>query len=118
MAVAGLYQYKSGMDKGREAEIHVEAIRELGGSFDAALAPLVVEVEGKQLKLSGSAENQYRQWRKLVQEIYTSETGFTPAGDSTEDTTVIESVERVSDQPRGSAIHPRYDGSDQGPETH
>jgi len=40
----------------------------------------VVEVEGRTLKLTGTAEEQYREWRRLLAKIYAEETGgVTPA---------------------------------------
>jgi hypothetical protein len=38
----------------------------------------VVEVEGRMLKLTGTAEEQYREWRKLLAEWYRSESGGPP----------------------------------------
>jgi len=35
----------------------------------------VVEVEGRTLKLTGTAEEQYREWRRLLATIYAEETG-------------------------------------------
>lgn len=56
--------------------MHVEAIRELAESFNAEIEPSVVEVEGRTLRLQGSAETQYEEWRQLLREIYAEETGF------------------------------------------
>lgn len=74
--LGGMAAIQSGISKSQEAKIHVEALRELGGSFDAEVAPLVVEVEGQTLRLSGSLETQYANWRDLLREIYRTETGF------------------------------------------
>lgn len=59
------------------AEIHREEIKELSESFVAEAAPMVVEVEGETMRLTGTAEAQYESWRKLLKQIYESETGFT-----------------------------------------
>lgn len=72
----GALLYKNGMDISDEAEIHNEAIRELGGSLQAEVSPLVVEIEGQTVELTGSIEEQYQKWRKLLREIYINETGF------------------------------------------
>jgi len=76
LLVAGAFLYKSGLDISKEAEIHNEAIRELGGSLRAEVVPMVVEIEGRTVELTGSIEQQYEKWRKLLQEIYINETGF------------------------------------------
>ena len=61
------------------AELHREEIKELSESFVAEAAPMVVQVEGETMRLTGTAEAQYESWRKLLKEIYKSDTGF---GDS------------------------------------
>ncbi len=77
MVLGGAAAIKSGMDKRSEAAIHRESIEELGVSFSSEARPLVVEVDGKTVQLTGSAEAQYEQWRVLMGQIYASETGLT-----------------------------------------
>jgi len=67
--VNSFYQYRS-------ANIHREEIKELSESFVAEAAPMVVQVQGETLRLTGTAEAQYESWRKLLREIYETETGF------------------------------------------
>ena len=57
-----------------EAEINKAALEELGTSFGVELEPIVVEVEGKTVELTGSAETKYRQWREVLGKIYQVET--------------------------------------------
>ncbi len=76
--IGGAAIFKSGWDKRAESKIHVEAMEELGESFQAEVEPLVIDVEGKTLTLTGSAETQYEQWRQLLRRIYATETGFDP----------------------------------------
>ncbi len=77
MVLGGAAAIKSGMDKRSEAAIHRESIEELGVSFSSEARPLVVQVEGETVRLTGSAEAQYEQWRELMRQIYASETGLT-----------------------------------------
>jgi hypothetical protein len=77
MVLGGAAAIKSGMDKRSEAVIHRESIEELGLSFSSEARPLVVEVDGETIQLTGSAEAQYEQWRSLMKQIYASETGLT-----------------------------------------
>ena len=77
MVLGGAAAIKSGMDKRSEAAIHRASIEELGVSFSSEARPLVVEVDGKTVQLTGSAEAQYEQWRVLMGQIYASETGLT-----------------------------------------
>jgi hypothetical protein len=83
MIIGGALAVKSGFDKGEEAQIHEDALRELGTSFEAEVSPFVVEVEGETVELTGSAEAQYQTWRELLKKIHFSETGLiVPAGTS------------------------------------
>ena len=81
MVLGGAAAIKSGADKRSEASIHRDTIEELGMSFSSETRPLVVEVDGKTVELTGSAEAQYEQWRTLIGQIYTSETGLPQAVD-------------------------------------
>ena len=76
MLVGGAMSVKSGIDLGGQAEIHEDAIRELGVSFESEVKPLVVEVDGETVELTGSAEVQYADWRRLLKSIYFTETGL------------------------------------------
>jgi len=73
LLLGGAYVAKTGFDKDSEKQIHVDAIEELGLSFESEIAPIVVEVDGNTHQLTGSAEAQYARWRGLLQRIYASE---------------------------------------------
>jgi len=60
-----------------EAQINKAAIEELGESFADDIEPTVIKVEGEVVKLTGSAEEKYRQWRDIMKELYKVETGGT-----------------------------------------
>jgi hypothetical protein len=75
-ALGGMAAIQAGVATSKEAKIHVEAIKELGASFEAEVTPLVIEVEGQTLRLSGSVETQYEKWRELLREIYATETAL------------------------------------------
>jgi hypothetical protein len=77
-AVGGVAAVVSGFRKREEAKIHVESLKEISGSFQAETAPLVVDVEGRTLRLTGTAEEQYTEWRRLLHELYREETGLVP----------------------------------------
>jgi phosphoglycolate phosphatase-like HAD superfamily hydrolase len=73
--IGGIAGIVSGLKKGADAKIHTAAIQELATSFNADVASHVVEVEGRTLKLTGTAEEQYREWRELLRQMYLEETG-------------------------------------------
>jgi len=69
----------SGIKKYADARSHADALKELTQSFQSDIAPQVVEVEGHTLRLTGTAEDQYREWRKLLKQLYLEETGAAAA---------------------------------------
>lgn len=74
--IGGIYSFKSGLDKGSEKKIHAEALKELSASLGTEVQAQNVDLDGKTVKLSGSAEEQYNQWREQLRELYTVETGL------------------------------------------
>ena len=68
----------SGYRKNEETKIHVESLKEISNSFQSEAAPLVVDVEGRTLRLTGTAEEQYAEWRRLLHDLYREETGLVP----------------------------------------
>ncbi len=80
----GVAAVVSGYRKREEAKIHAESLKEISGSFQSEAAPLVVDVEGRTLRLTGTAEEQYAEWRRLLHELYREETGLVPAAPATQ----------------------------------
>lgn len=78
-AAGGVMAVMSGIKKREEAKMHTDALKELSNSFESEAAPLVVEVEGRTLRLTGTADEQYAEWRRLLQELYREEVGLPPA---------------------------------------
>lgn len=76
--VGGALAVKSGFDRDKDKAIHVDSLDELNTSFEADSEPLVVKVDGNTVRLTGSAEAQYEQWRATLKRIYAHERG---AGD-------------------------------------
>jgi hypothetical protein len=88
--LGGAAVVKSGIDKYGESKIHTEALQELGDSFEAEVSPQVVQVEDRTITLTGSAEAQYAEWRRLLREIYATETGFAPTDQPLPDTSRVQ----------------------------
>ena len=85
LILAGTQVIIRGFNVSKEAEIHEAAIQELGESFSSEMEPVVMEFEGRQYELTGSAEEQFTQWRVLLRKIYYAETGFAPDTDQNTD---------------------------------
>ena len=77
--MGGIAAILSGMKKYADARSHADALKELTTSFQSEVAPQVVEVEGHTLRLTGTVEDQYREWRKLLKQLYLEETGVAAA---------------------------------------
>ena len=73
--VGGGFLLKSGLEKRNEAQIHVEALEELGMSLEAEITPQVIELEDRTVMLNGNVEDQYAQWREVLADIYRAEIG-------------------------------------------
>jgi len=60
----------------QEKRLHTAALEELSLSFEDEVRPLVVEIEGTEHRLTGTAQAQYQEWRDLLRRLFVSETGF------------------------------------------
>jgi hypothetical protein len=67
-SIGGVAAIMSGLKKYADAKTHAEAFSELARSFQSDVSTQVVDVEGRSLRLTGSAEEQYREWRRLLRE--------------------------------------------------
>ena len=79
MVIGGYELFRSGQQLANDAKVHEAALKELGESFKGDVAPMVTEVEGREVKLSGSVDAQYAEWRKTLRDLFTRETGLPPA---------------------------------------
>ena len=78
MMYTGMDLIKTAAVRRDEKRLHTEALEELSTSFDDEVKPMVVNIEGTQHRLTGTADAQYEEWRDLLLELYTAETGFVP----------------------------------------
>ena len=90
MVVSGGQVFMSGINLSKQAEIHSAAIAELSESFGADMEPVNLELRGQTYELTGSAQEQYRQWRELLRQIYLEETGFGPGPADDRDASVVD----------------------------
>jgi hypothetical protein len=77
-AAGGVASFLSGLKKYADAKTHAQAFGELARSFQSEVSSQVVDVEGRSLKLSGSAEEQYREWRRLLREYQSPDAAAVP----------------------------------------
>ena len=60
--------------KRQEAKIHLSQLNEIGKSLDQSLSPSVIEMEDTTVTLTGTANEQFNQWRGILKRIYEAET--------------------------------------------
>lgn len=72
-AIAGAGLLSNSFQTSKEAEVHRDALEELGQSIDSDLAPQVVAFEEKSLELTGSVKEQFAQWRTFLKKMYLEE---------------------------------------------
>ena len=69
----GAQMLKKSFQTSAESEVHSDAIRELGESINVSIAPQVVEMEQQTVELTGTAKEQFAQWRSFLKKIYAQE---------------------------------------------
>ena len=76
MMYTGVEMIKSAGVRREEKRLHTQTLEELSLSFDDEVMPMVIQIEGTQHRLTGTADAQYQEWKDLLLELYKSETGF------------------------------------------
>ena len=90
MVASGGQIFLSGINLSKQVEMHSAAIEELSESFGADMEPVNLELKGQTYELTGSAQEQYQQWRLLLRQIYQQETGFGPPAGGGPDVSVAD----------------------------
>jgi hypothetical protein len=78
MMYVGMDMLRTSAVRRQEKKLHTDTLEELSTSFDDEVEPMVVEIQGTQHRLEGTAEVQYQEWRGLLREMFIAETGFVP----------------------------------------
>lgn len=74
-AIGGTAAVLSGLKKYSDAKVHAQALKEIAESFQNEVQPQVVDVEGRTLRLTGTADEQYKEWRELLHQMWVEENG-------------------------------------------
>lgn len=72
----GIGLIKSGLSRRQRAEVHENALKEISESLGAEITPYVLDIEGRTIELTGTADVQYEEWREILKQIYIEETGL------------------------------------------
>jgi hypothetical protein len=74
----GVDMIRASQVRKQEKRLHTETLEELAQDFDDGIKPMVVEIQGTQHRLTGTADAQYDEWRQLLRQIFVNESGFVP----------------------------------------
>lgn len=73
----GAQLFRRSYGKAEEANIHREALLEMGASLEAELEPSVVDLQDRSVTLSGTVEDQYSEWRRILSRMFLLDEGLT-----------------------------------------
>jgi hypothetical protein len=82
---------KASSDAEADTQIRKQALEELGQSLGAEVKPVVLEVEGETVELTGTVEAKFQQWRDVMKELHEREVGS------------IKNIPKTSDTKAGAA---------------
>ncbi len=75
--------------KTEEALGHSSTLRELGASLESELEPSIVDLQDRSVTLSGTVDDQYQEWRRILGEMFRIEEGDV----SDQDTQTVSNIE-------------------------
>ncbi|MGE0387167.1 MAG: hypothetical protein AB7Q97_20785 [Gammaproteobacteria bacterium] len=73
--IAGGMLSKDAWDKYSQSKIHAESLKEMAESLNGEIKPHTVALEDRTVTLKGTVDDQYRQWRSVMAEIWSAQTG-------------------------------------------
>ena len=68
-AGGGAYLIRESFRNRADTKMHIEALQELAESFENGIAPQVIALDDKVITLSGSVDEQYEQWKEILNEL-------------------------------------------------
>jgi len=74
----GVDMIRASQVRKQEKQLHTQTLEELSTDFEDDIKPMVVEIQGTQHRLVGTADAQYEEWRNLLKQIFVTESGFVP----------------------------------------
>lgn len=73
---AGAGLIRQGYAKQNEAAIHNSTLRELSAALEAELEPSIIELEDRSITLSGTVDDQFEEWKRILQAMFEAENDF------------------------------------------
>ncbi|MBA57649.1 MAG: hypothetical protein CMQ40_00605 [Gammaproteobacteria bacterium] len=72
-AIGGVTAIRQGLSKRVQATNQELRLRELNEALASEITPYVLDIEGRTIQITGSAEQQFTQWKTLLSKIYADE---------------------------------------------
>jgi len=76
--IAGAQLFGRSFLKTEEALSHSSRLRELGASLEAQLEPSIVDLQDRSVTLSGTVDDQFQEWRRILGEMFILQEGEAP----------------------------------------
>jgi hypothetical protein len=73
--IAGAGIFANSFLKTEEALGHSSTLRELGASLESELEPSIVDLQDRSVTLSGTVDDQYQEWRRILGDMFRLEEG-------------------------------------------
>lgn len=87
--IAGAGIFQRGFLKVDQANSHAETLRELGASLESELEPSVIDLQDRSVTLSGTVEDQFKEWRGILQKIFENENALDQVNNQTSTQEVV-----------------------------
>ena len=65
--------FRKGFETEIESSIHASSLHELGKSLEAELEPSVIDLQDRSVTLTGTVEDQFKEWRRILQQMFEAE---------------------------------------------
>ena len=102
--VAGASIFRSGFLKVDAANAHAQTLRELGYSLEAELEPSVIDLQDRSVTLSGTVQDQFKEWRQILQKIFEAENPEALLSPTSSEQPLIESTPAVDENSPSQAM--------------
>lgn len=93
---AGADLIRIGYAKQNEASLHSSTLRELSAALEAELEPSIIDLEDRSITLSGTVEDQFKEWRRILGEMFQAENGVPEEGSEDPDQEINETGEQTT----------------------
>ena len=83
--ISGAQLFGRSFLKTEEALSHSTKLRELGASLEAQLEPSIVDLQDRSVTLSGTVDDQFQEWRRILGDMFILEEGEAPTASDKSD---------------------------------